>query len=278
MWAGLFLPLLLTVGLTGLLGNSAAVNDPPDRGHTDEPQVQSEPMPEPVFADFRPSRHGFAFVNSFSGSPLPIPLGSLERRLNIPAKFGLCGGMCFAAADFFLAGRRLGDEVAATKPPEGGTPLYQYLYARQAASLGPMAMMFTRFIEWMDLPEGGDDGLHARTMRELDLILPAVEAGEPVMLGLVLVDGAASREVWRNHQVLVYGAVRHDEDQPPMLRIYDPNYPGRDDAVIRWVADEADPRWERHVPRQGEGRRETTRVRGFFKMHYVPADPPDFGP
>jgi hypothetical protein len=222
----------------------------------------------PAFADFRPSRHGFAFVNSFRGSPLPVSVRGIERRLRVPERFGLCGGMCFAAADFYLAGRDLLSEIQEREPPENGSALYRYLYARQAASLGPMASMFTKFVEWMELEEGGADGSHARSVAELALMLPAIDAGEPVVLGLVL--AGRGQEVWRNHQVLIYGvADGGDEGGTPALRIYDPNYPLRDDVVIRWVSDDDDGRFERQVPG-----RTPTRVRGFFRMPYVPAAPP----
>src|SRR5262245_39902796 len=44
------------------------------------------------FASFRPSQHGFAFNNRYYGSPLPVVLGN-EKRLGIPERYGLCGGM-----------------------------------------------------------------------------------------------------------------------------------------------------------------------------------------
>jgi hypothetical protein len=228
----------------------------------------------PDFSAFRPSVHGFAFVNSFSGSPAPVALGALERRLKVPDRFGLCGGMCFAAADFYIAARSLREEVPDAMPPEGGTPLFDYVYARQAASLGTMFIMASRFLEWMQLPEEGEGGTHARTLQELVAIIDAVGAGEPVMLGLVLVSagGADAGEPWRNHQVLAYGLAEGvKEGGLPVFRIYDPNYPGRDDVVIRWVEDSKG-RWERVVPR-----RSITPVRGFFRMPYGPQEPPRLG-
>lgn len=267
------------IGLCSLASPPAAA--PPDQASDNRPQSATsatsaaqesevEKAPAPSFADFRPSHHGFAFVNSFRGSPLPVSLGRLERTLNIPDRFGLCGGMCFAAADYYLAGRDIQKEIPDRHPPENGTPLYQYLYSRQAASLGTMAMMFTKFVEWMDLSERGQDGTHERTLAELPAILEAIQSGKPVMIGLVLVDGRDTREVWRNHQILAYRATTTDDD-PPILHIYDPNFPLRDDAVIRWIEDETDPRWERQI---SGARRDITRIRGFFRMDYTPVEPP----
>jgi hypothetical protein len=229
--------------------------------------AEAESTPARSFAEFRPSEHGFRFVNSFRGSPLPVALGRFERRLNVPERFGLCGGMCFAAADYFIAGRSLAEELPQKEAPVRGVPLYDYLYARQAASLAPLAVMFAKFVEWMDLPEEGEDGTHERTMAELRSIAAGIEAGEPVLLGLVLVSSADGGEPWRNHQVLAYGVERGDEGAVRALRVYDPNYPERDDVAIRWCGDEA--RWDRLVPERSQ-----TRVRGFFRMHYEPVEPP----
>jgi hypothetical protein len=225
----------------------------------------------PSLAAFRPSLHGFAFVNSFSGSPLPFSIGALEQRLNLPERFGLCGGMSFAAADFYLSGRSLRAEVTASAPPEQGTALYDYLYRRQRASLGPLAIMASKFLDWMQTPEVGPDGTHTRTMAELEPVVQALLDGAPVMLGLVLVDARQSRAVWNNHQVLAYG-IEQVDGELPLFRIYDPNYPDRDDVVLRWV-DGDDPRWERFAPATGRASR-ITRVRGFFQMPYESEPPP----
>jgi hypothetical protein len=224
------------------------------------------------FAEFRPSQHGFRFVNRFAGTPLPIAGTGLEKGLRLPEEFGLCGGMSFAAADYFLAGRAMPPD---STPPERGSSLYDYLYGRQVSTLAPAGMQALKFLEWMGLPEAGSDGTHARTLAELGEIVEALDRGEPVLLGLVLVGRgeAASEEnrrqaIWQNHQVLAYAARRL-----PMsvveLSIYDPNYPQRDDVTIR-VIGEPEVRMSRLVPR---GR--ATAVRGFFRMPYAAAQPPE---
>jgi hypothetical protein len=217
------------------------------------------------FASFRPSRHGFRFVNSFTGSPLPLE--GWTKELGVPERFGLCGGMSCAAADLYIAGVEV---PGGTTPPERGAALYDYIYQRQVSTfaLGAMAM---KFIEWMEAPEEGERGTHARTAEELPQILAALDEGRPVVLGLVFVartSGGAQRKAWENHQVLAYAAERL-----PMgvveLRIYDPNFPGADDAVIRYVPSPDGVRIARIVP--GRGRKA---VRGFFAMPYTPVRPP----
>jgi hypothetical protein len=230
--------------------------------------------PSPSFHDFLPSRDGFAFVNAFSGSPLPTPLGPAERRLGLPSRFGLCGGMSTAAADFFLAHRPIPTSAA---QPTRGTPLYDYLYTRQAASLGVLGAGGARFLEWMTLPDDGPDGTLARSLRNLPDILQNLDGGRPVILGLVLVSRdaprGARREPWENHQVLAYRATRLPLGVVE-LRVYDPNFPGRDDAIVRILQTPAE---------EGAGRVSISRlvpgvpplrIRGLFELPYIPAIPP----
>ncbi len=199
-------------------------------------------VPPPARDPFLPSRHGFHFTNSFRGSPLPKDLGALgatlSTSLKLPSHFGLCGGMCFAAHDNYLADRVPPPE---TTPPESGTPLYERIYARQADSIGPGITQATRFAEWMGLEDDGRDGTRTRTLRELPAILDRLSRGELVHIGLVHVSFRETREIWHNHQVLAYAVAQpdpHDPHNPPTpgvvdLRIYDPNHPGRDDIAIR---------------------------------------------
>ncbi len=227
--------------------------------------VRDAAKPAPAkasFEGFQPSRHGFAFVNSFSGSPLPIDLGS--KATNLPSSFGLCGGMSFAAADYFLAHKA---PPLDTRPPTQGTPLYTYLYKRQATSIGPMGAMGLKFIQWMRLPTTGAGSTHELTLQELPGIVAALSRHEPVVLGLVLVTAAETPEPWHNHQVLAYGLDESVAGRTD-IRIYDPNFPKRDDVVIRVVREGEDCLIESVVP----GRR-TSKVRGLFRMSYVAVVP-----
>lgn len=241
---------------------------------------------------FLPSKHGFAFVNSFRGSPLPTDLGALgatiSRSLKLPNRFGLCGGMCFAAHDNYDAGRTPPSDAT---PPAADTPLYNLLYARQADSIGPGITQAARFAEWMAIADDGNDGTRARTFLELPAIVGRLNKGELVHLGLVHVSFRDTHEIWRNHQVLAYAAGPPTPVQPGMLdvRIYDPNHPKRDDIVLRLhlrrvVDPKAPPRLGLafHAPpplgieasliaTDGTVRKA---VRGFFAMPYTPPTSP----
>lgn len=237
----------------------------------------------PSINEFRPSAHGFAFVNSFKGSPLPGPFAALGAVAGAPATFGLCGGMSFAAADFYLAQRAI---PATRSIPTRGQPLYDYIYQRQTDSLGPSIQLAADFSRWMDLPDQGLTSAGAFTLGELPQMFDRLSNGEPVVLGLVLTDSRTSREPWHNHQVLATRAVL-DEESPRgvggcRFEIYDPNYPAADaarieiqltvhglDRVGHDVAPVLGAQSERIVP----GFRTRT-VRGVFDMPYAPRIPP----
>lgn len=261
--------LLLTLVACAAPTSSAPTRPQRERSvSTHKPELPAAPAAPTVrsFHDFRPSLHGFAFRNDFDGSPLPINLGAAEKALRLPNHYGLCGGMSFSAADFYLAGRTLTTD---TTPPSRGTPLYTYLYTRQSASLAPAGSGALRFMEWMRLPDAGPDSTSERTRAEIPAIRAAVARGEAVHLGLVLVAAAQNPQPWNNHQVLVYNASTGPAEYPLELHIYDPNYPKRDDAIIRIEDDRGTLRCTRLVP----GRRPTN-IRGIFRMAYTPAIPP----
>lgn len=217
---------------------------------------------------FLPSLHGFAFVNYFSGYPIPS-LPFLETLLKKYSSgndaYGLCGGMSSAAYDFYLAEKTIPIQ---TNPPEKGTSLYQYVFRRQSDTFGQRAEYIFRFIEWMALAE---KTLEERTLEEFKGILETIKQGEGVVLGLVYVKASETLVLWKNHQVLAYGYKRVDA-RTFHLFIYDPNYPKDDQVWIEVSQTDAHPihgvscrQWIRGKYRK--------RVHGFFRMPYRPENP-----
>lgn len=242
----------------------------------------SEPgTPARSFAQFRPSRNGFAFVNSFSGSPIP----GLPALPGLPSRFGLCGGMSFAAADLFIAQQ---PPPRATAPPASGTPLFNFLQTRQLDSLAPNLSIAAVFAQWMARPDRGPRGVACASAQHWPAIRQRLEAGEPVVLGLVL-SRPGQGALWDNHQVLAY---RLDPADPLRVMIYDPNHPRRDTTHLRLTNTVeglfASPsraaamlatglRTTLLAPAQDRPRlpaRADQPVRGFFAMDYRPVPPP----
>ena len=227
---------------------------------------------------FRASTHGFRFGNSFRIT-IPLPAGLPP----ISPGYGLCGGMAAAALDYFLSCIPI--PSTATVPTTGAT-LYNYLFRRLLNSLGsPTFGMVAKFLSWTNRPDvtvpgglltGGlipganlisIDGVQELTQPEFYGTIAALSA-RPVPLGLVYV-GPGRVDIWENHQVLAYGTSRVSPTVTD-IKVYDPNYPLADDAVIRCEVLGTRVRCLERVPSWGV----TKRVRGFFRMPYTRAIPP----
>jgi hypothetical protein len=216
---------------------------------------------------FKPSAHGFKFANRFPGYPLFFPVSTW---LQTSTYYGLCGGMCYAALDFLLAGRSVPQDVS---PPEQGSPLHRYLYRRQIASFGPLGACIARFAAWMALPDDTASGTQRRTYDQFEQVRVRLDSGQPVVLGVVYVSVAETPAIWKNHQVLACG-YSQVSDAAFDINVYDPNLPQDDSAFIRA---------ERVTVGRGVfGLRCTQKaadqaekkVRGFFVAPYKPVMPP----
>ena len=188
------------------------------------------------------------------------------------ASNGLCGGMAFAARDYFERGL---PPPSDTEPPGDG-PLFDYLVDRLFDSFdlpwGP-----ARYLELMN-PILRDEetgwsriglGPRGRVWRmardESPAIRAEIDGGHPCPLGLVRVTSTDPVDLKENHQVLAYG-YEFDVDRLTLL-LYDPNRPGRDDLTIS-------------LNKRDPGRIPVTthppgiRVFSFFRTPYRPATPP----
>jgi len=225
--------------------------------------VATAPMPQPVVEvqTFTPSRDGFRFKNSFSGSPLPKMMRGLAAQLgaSVPNRYGLCGGMSSAAADYFFA--RTAPPSVQT-PPSEGSPLYEYLYDRQLDSLGTGMFYAAKVGRWMMLDDLGRDGTQARTKPEVQKIKDEIKARGVAMVYLVFGGPDGKTPLWENHQVLAYQA---DDDA---IRIYDPNFPGDDTAKLAITQTSDGVSVERRTARGNKA------VRGIFLGVYESKAPP----
>ena len=223
---------------------------------------------------FVPSTSGFAFANDFPHVPV--------RRIGIPgvvsipigdASNGVCGGMAFAARDYFEAGRRPPPDTTAP----GTGPLFDFLCDRLFDSFalpwGP-----ARYLALMSplLPDGETWwsrlgwAPHGRAWQMVNDEWPKVrrdiDAGHPSPLGLVRVRSSNPMDLKEDHQVLAYG---YELTAATLtLRLYDPNLPGRDDVSMSLpIADPLHPIVVTTDPPDAP-------VYAFFRVTYVPAAPP----
>jgi hypothetical protein len=242
-------------------------------------------LPESPRLAFRPSQHGFRFVNNFPGFQIPFSLPGIPVRKKLTANYGLCGGMSAASSDYFLSGHAVPQVQA---PPRVREKLYRYLFQRAMDSFD-MGESIRRFARWMTYPDGTVNGTWRLTVVEFEEIKRRLDNHQLVPIGLVFSKGANFQEitqkVWLNHQVLSYG-YRENEDGSTDILIYDPNCDtdgARQDGVhlhCEWmvVSEPGEPPVYglRTVERDlyvGGGKRQME-VRGFFPMPYTPIVPP----
>lgn len=200
---------------------------------------------------FRPSKDGFAFPNTFQDALLGV----------VPSR-GRCGGMVFAALDAYATDRPLSSEARQSRLPEQSAPIDRVIWRRQVESvltrLGANLWQFTRFTY---LPTGHSLGIGRATRRQLLVLFDALRSGRPVPLGLV--SALSLPELARNHQVLAYAADFGEQDV--VVRVYDPNYPNRDDVTLQVPIEPEAP----VVEHAGSARHVW---RGFFVEHYIPRE------
>ena len=171
--------------------------------------------------NFKAKDHGFRFINSFrlpSMDTIPI-LGSLKLNDLI---YGLCGGMCFAALDYFHKGLQVPETK---KVKEINKKLFVYLWDRQLDSLKLPTVI--KMIDWMFRE---DKDLHVRMARyEIPKIQRSLERGEPTVLLLIRVRQLGG--VTQNHQVLATGYELDPVTKEMKIFLYDPNYPEKNPHI-----------------------------------------------
>ena len=238
-------------------------------------RYRSRPGSPPGCCGFLPSQHGFAFTNSWPSAPA-VEIATRLGTLGIGnAARGLCGGMVFAALDYWHAG--IGPPAAQPAP---GSPLYRYIVRRLIASWRIPAGV-ARYYQWMMLPDGDRDvtalgrrlgrtrhGVSRRTIAaQWPRIKSSLDDGIPAPLGLVTVASANPARLRHNHQALAYGYVLSGREVT--MRVYDPNSGPDDDVFIRFDAS---------APERATAFSHNLNlgwpVRGFFLVGYSPATPP----
>jgi hypothetical protein len=211
---------------------------------------------------FDPRAHGFHFANDFVDKVVTVPgFGEVATE-------GRAGGMAFAALDYWFAGLPVPSHRPEDFPdravPEDGSRLADFIHKRLFDSHATWSAR--QFLTWAlaeDHPTWSSPGVAAMTAEELPRVRRSLDAGRPVVLGLV--GARALDEVARNRQVVAYG---YDEDGagpgggPVRLFVYDSHHP--DTEVV--LAPEPDGGWEASA---GGGP-----WRGLFLQDYARERPP----
>ncbi len=209
---------------------------------------------------FTPQVNGLKFANHFElvnlmkvSLPLfqtrPISLGRIV--------YGLCGGMCFTALDYYTAGRSI-PGIANMK--EISWRLFWYLWLRQLNSMH-IGMLFKVF-SWMF---SSDRSLAKQVAWvEIPRLRRSLDAGQPAVLTLIRVKGLSNPT--RNHQVAATGYELDAGIHKMTIYLYDPNHPCEEPTLSLDLSH----------PEQGIELEQSTgeALRGFFVIEYKPHIPP----
>jgi hypothetical protein len=166
---------------------------------------------------FNAVEHGFAFSNSFTNHVVTIPALKIDITTS-----GRCGGMAFAALDYWHHGLAVPDAAGL---PADGSLLGDYIYARLLDSMRSNGWRFVRSMATPDAPGLLGSGV-ARTTREQEYpkLRRALDGGSPCVLGL-----SQARDIkglGNDHQVVAYGY--EDGAGSSRVFIYDNNDPRRE--------------------------------------------------
>ncbi|MEM1033881.1 MAG: hypothetical protein AAGN82_26335 [Myxococcota bacterium] len=156
---------------------------------------------------FKPEVHGFNFSNSFQNDV------AFDIRTG-----GLCGGMSYAALDYFQTrGRSVPRQDFR---PANRTPLQSYLYRRQLDTFRRTAG------RWADMginPRGSRNHklFHRALGSEFRRVRSSIDRGVPIVLGLHGADASSGQ-----HQVLAIG-YKTGPGKAVQIYVYDPNEPNK---------------------------------------------------
>ena len=171
-----------------------------------------------IQSGFNPLRHGFRFPNQFKldlFSRVQLPFVN-EKKFN-ELIYGLCGGMCYSALDYFHNHQKI---PGISNVSEINHLLFSYLWQRQLDSLQGKTLF--KMAQWMTLE---DERIASLVLEEeVPKILALIRRKEPVVLVIIRVSGFFRS--MQNHQVV---AVEYKHDllsQSLSLGLYDPNHPG----------------------------------------------------
>lgn len=194
---------------------------------------------------FDPTAHGWSLPNRF-------PLGPRGRWV-----YGLCGGLCYAALDYWVLG---------LPPPSHDDPahlppsLLSYLRRRQLVSMAPRHL--AELVWWLLASDT------SAAQRLATYIVPrvcaALDAGHPTPLMLIRTRGLHAP--WDNHQALACGYRWQEAAKCLALEVYDPNHPSTPVEITMKLAD---PSMARELAQStGEP------LRGLYPLHYRQVRPP----
>ena len=209
---------------------------------------------ERVMTSFVPKIHGFHFNNNFTN--VLIDIGSIKWTTT-----GRCGGMAFAALDYFYKGRTI---PATTEVPPNESVLAKYIYGRLIDSFLTNG---AKFVEWTTFRGDYSSALWESVPQltkdeEFPKLMNALRTG-PVPLGII----SSKNNLGDNHQVVAIGAELDKNTGKMTVYLYDNNH---HDEIVTLTSFPTD----LYFTQSGENINSIKTVRGFFVENYGIKDPP----
>lgn len=176
---------------------------------------------------FDPATHGWSFPNDrfkVCMAPTCIPentVGTFGHRFLL-ARWALCGGMSLSALRRFREGKNIEPFSPSLKDHE-----------LVPAQLETVAAYGNTFVEWDRRPNQGSatDPYHSMEHEvppQWRLVKAAIDAGRPIMLGLILTGQTWDpTEVFNNHVVLAAGYAYSSSTGNANVYVYDSRDPGK---------------------------------------------------
>ena len=174
------------------------------------------------FTQFNPLFHALPFPNrTVTVCGLPSCKGehsSLSFLKDILTfEWALCGGMSLTALEDFRAGR---------KPAAFSPAMKERLVTNQVRTL--TATIWAKFLEWQAKPTlphaTSPHTIGFSTEGEWPRVRQAIDAGAPVILGLIRNQNATGGDASKNHQSLAVGYAENSLTTKVVIYLYDPKY------------------------------------------------------
>jgi hypothetical protein len=195
-----------------------------------------------VVTDFLPSRDGFKFANHWPDTPYSLPPlrgSALDLKYGNAAN-GLCGGMVFAALDYFNAGQQIPQDMVA--PFGEQVPLFVYLVDRLFDTFTTRDVLMMLSLMNPAYPDTDENPLsvlgladgRAAVMahQEWPAIRADIDAGRPSPLFVQTVKSLLPTDLGKFHQVLAYAYEARGHDVT--IWVYDPNQPLVNEVTMRF--------------------------------------------
>ena len=199
-------------------------------------------MSEFIRTGFDHTAHGFRFVNYFEA-----------HLMGLDPAYGLCGGMCLAALDYYHAARTVPQMEIQPRP---GSSLYRYLWRRQMDSLLGLNTV-PRILLWQ---WRSDRFLRRITaIQEFPILKDLLDRGQPTPL--IVLRKRNMGNPTENHQVLAIGYDLDHVLERVSIDIYDPDYPQERRHLLLALEKQ---------PMLSDDSEATVIPRGFFVLCYKP--------